>query len=285
MPATIHPTSIVDPSSRLEDGVRIGPFCIIGPNVTIGAGTDLRSHVVIERNTRLGRENVVFQFATLGGTPQDRKFRGEETWCEIGDRNQIRESVTVHRGTGNGGGITKIGNDNLLMGGVHVAHDCILGDRITIANEVMLAGHVFISDFVGIGGGAGLHHFVSVGRMAFIAAMTRVERDVPPFVVYEGSPARPRTANKILLERAGFAPETVRALRLGCRRLFSRRSQQLGLSVDERLSTLRTDFRGTPEIEEFCASVHQILTSEKGRVRERLRPDDKRTTPGAAPAV
>ncbi|MDZ4831707.1 MAG: acyl-ACP--UDP-N-acetylglucosamine O-acyltransferase [Phycisphaerae bacterium] len=277
MTVRIHPTAIVDPSANLADGVTVGPYCIIGPKVTIGENTELRSHIIVESHSRVGRDNVVFQFSTLGGAPQDRKFLGEVTWCEIGDRNQIRESVTVHRGTGNGGGITKIGSDNLIMVGSHVAHDCVIGNHVTIANETMLAGHVHLGDWVGVGGGTGLHHYVTVGRLAFIAAMSRVERDVPPFMTVEGSPSRVRTANKILLERRGLAPESIRALRVGCKRIFSRRSQELGQSVVERVEATRAEFAEISEMHEFCDSVRLILTCEKGRVRDGLRPDDKRT--------
>ncbi|MFO0830185.1 MAG: acyl-ACP--UDP-N-acetylglucosamine O-acyltransferase [Phycisphaerales bacterium] len=276
MPARVHPTSIIDPSAELADGVRIGPYCTVGPNVTIGEGTELRSHVVVESHTRLGHDNVVFQFATVGGAPQDRKFQGEETWCEIGDRNQIRESVTIHRGTGNGGGVTTIGSDNLIMVGSHVAHDCEIGDHVTIANEVMLAGHVRVCDWANLGGGAGFHHFVTVGRMAFVGGMSRVERDVPPFMTIEGSPGRVRAVNKLLLERRGATEECVRALRVACKRIYSRRSQDLGTSVTERLNSLLHEFPEVAEIVELCEAVRSIVACEKGRVRERERRDDKR---------
>lgn len=284
MPASIHPTSFVDPTARLADGVRVGPHSIVGPNVTIGEDTELRSHVVIERNTRIGRQNVIYQFTAIGGDPQDRKYGGEETWCEIGDRNQLRECVTVHRGTGNGGGITRIGSDNLIMGSAHVAHDCVIGNRVTIANAVLLAGHVWIGDLASIGGAAGVHHFVSLHRMCFVAGMTRVERDVPPFLVCEGQPARPRAANKVLLERCGLAPTTIRALRLCCRRIFGRRTQHLGISIEDRLNGLCAEFVAIPEVAEFCDVVRHINLCEKGRVREQRRADDKRRAAGAVPA-
>jgi UDP-N-acetylglucosamine acyltransferase len=276
MPPAIHPTAVVDPSAKLAEGVRVGPYCVIGPEVTIGEGTELRNHVVIESHTRIGRECVLFHFAALGGTPQDRKFRGEITWCEIGDRNHIREHVTVHRGTGNGGGLTRIGHDNLIMAGAHVAHDCMVGDRVTIANEVMLAGHVTVLDGASVAGGTGLHHFVTVGRAAFVAAMARVERDVPPFMIFEGSPAIVRSPNKIGLERGGFAPVEIEAIRTAYKRLFGPRAERSSGPMLERVEQLRREFPGLAAVRELCDFVVRSESSAKGRALEGERLDDKR---------
>lgn len=164
----IHSSSIIDPSARIAPTAEIGPWCIVGPEVSIGDGTVLMNNVVVESHTRIGRQNTIFPFAYVGGTPQDKKFTGEKSWCEIGDRNQIREHVTIHRGTENGGGWTRVGSDNLIMGTVHIAHDCIVGTSCILANNVMLAGHSVVQDNANVGGGAGIHHFVVIGTCAFV---------------------------------------------------------------------------------------------------------------------
>jgi UDP-N-acetylglucosamine acyltransferase len=169
--ATIHPTAIIDPSAQLADDVVIGPYCVVGSHVVIGAGSVLQNHVTIQANTIIGRDNVFYPFSVIGADPQDRKFRGERTMLIMGDGNRIREHVTIHRGTGNGGGETRIGDNNLIMVAVHIAHDCCLGNDICIANQVMLAGHVTIEDGANIGGGAGLHHFTTVGSCAFVGGL------------------------------------------------------------------------------------------------------------------
>ena len=171
--ATIDPTAIVDPSAKIASSAVVGPYCVIGPDVTIGARTRLHNHVTIQALTTLGEGNEVYPFSVLGADPQDRKFHGERTICEIGDRNKIREHVTVHRGTANGGSVTRIGNDNLIMVAAHIAHDCILGHDVCIANQVMLAGHVRVEQAANIGGGAGVHHFTTVGAYAFVGGLRR----------------------------------------------------------------------------------------------------------------
>lgn len=276
MAASIHPTAVVHGSAQFADGVRVGPFCVIGPEVTIGDGTELRSHVVVESHTRIGRENVIFQFATVGGTPQDRKYQGEVTWCEVGDRNHVRECVTIHRGTGNGGSLTRIGNDNLIMGGVHIAHDCRLGNHLTIANEAMLAGHVHVDDRAAIGGGAGLHHFLSVGRCAFIAGMASVERDVPPFMIAHGNPAIVRAPNTTGMQRWGYSPEVQRALQDVYRRLFGSRTERAGLPILDVVRQLREEFADLAEVLLVCDAVERSVDGVKGRALESARRDDKR---------
>lgn len=278
MPASIHATAIVHPSARLADGVRVGPYCLIGPEVTIDEGTELRSHVVVESHARIGRENVIFQFATIGGTPQDRKYQGEVTWCEIGDRNHIRESVTIHRGTGNGGSLTRIGSDNLIMAGAHVAHDCRLGSHLTIANEAMLAGHVHVDDRAAIGGGAGLHHFLSVGRCAFVAGLASVERDVPPFMIAYGNPATVRAPNTTGLQRWGYPLELQKAMQDVYRRLFGPRTERDGIPILEAVRQLRDEFAALPEVLLVCDAVERSIDGVKGRALERARRDDKRQT-------
>ena len=185
---TIHETAAVHSSATLDPGVEVGPYCVIGPNVVIGAGCTLLDHVSIQRDTVIGEGNAFHPYCVIGGDPQDRKYDSEETMCQIGDGNEIREHVTIHRGTANGGSVTTIGNGNLLMVGSHVAHDCRIGNEVVIANQVMLAGHVYIEDGASIGGGAGIHHFATIGSCSFVGGLARISRDVPPFMIVEGIP-------------------------------------------------------------------------------------------------
>ena len=272
---SIHPTAVIDPSAELAADVVVGPWCVIGPSVSIGAGTILRSHVVVESHTRLGRDNVVHSFAALGGIPQDRKYRGEETWLEVGERNHIREHVTIHRGTATGGGMTRIGNGNLVMASVHVAHDCILGNDITIANAALLAGHVHIDDGATIGGGAAFHHFVSVGTCALVGGHARVSRDVPPFIIIEGFPARIRGHNHIQMTRRGVSPAAIDAVRTAYRRLFI----EAGAAMASRIDDLLAEFPEVPEVRLLCDALVASASGIHGRARERNRPDDKRSVP------
>ena len=271
----IHPTAVIDRSAEIAADVAIGPWCVIGPKVTIGAGSILRNHVVIESHTKLGAENVLYPFASVGGTPQDRKYRGEETWCEIGDRNHIREQVTIHRGTATGGGATRLGNGNLLMVGVHVAHDCIIGDEVTIANAVLLAGHVHIDSGATIGGNAAFHHFVSVGKWSLVGGLAIVKKDVPPFLIADGSPARIRGYNQIQMSRRGASEEAIEAIRTAYRKLFC----ETGAAMSVRLDELRAEFPAIPEIHELCDSLAASHAGVHGRALERLRTDDKRSVP------
>lgn len=273
--ATIHPTSVVDPSAELAEDVVVGPWCVVGPRVSIGARTLLRSHVTIESHTRLGTDNVVYPFASLGATPQDRKYRGEETWLEIGDRNHVREHVTLHRGTGNGGGVTRIGSGNLLMVAVHVAHDCVIGNDVTIANTAMLAGHVHVGDGASIGGGAAFHHFVSIGTCAFVGGMARQSRDVPPYLISEGFPARIRGYNHIQMARRGISPEAIDAVRAAYRRLYC----EPGAAMAVRIEQLRAEYAAIPELHQLCDAIVASAAGFHGRALEAERTDDKRSVP------
>lgn len=208
----IHPQAIVDPAARIADDASIGPFSVIGADVEIGSGTRVASHVVINGPTRIGRDNEIFQFASIGEKPQDLKFHDEPTELVVGDRNRIREYVTLHRGTPGGGNVTRIGSDNLLMANVHVAHDCILGDHIILANATALAGHVIVEDHVILGGYTTVHQFTRIGAHAFTGFSTAIDRDVLPFFTVAGNRARAIGINKEGLKRRDFAPETIRAL-------------------------------------------------------------------------
>jgi UDP-N-acetylglucosamine acyltransferase len=207
--SAIHPTALVDPKARLHDSVQVGPYSIIGPDVEIGEGTWIGPHVVIHGPTVIGSNNRIFQFASLGEGPQDKKYRGEPTRLTIGDGNTIREYVTMNRGTVQDLGETRVGNDNWVMAAAHIAHDCVVGNHTILANSVLLAGHVTIGDWAILGGFAGIHQFCQVGAHSFVAGGAVVLRDVPPFVMSEGQPARPRGINKEGLRRRGFTPEDI----------------------------------------------------------------------------
>lgn len=268
----IHPTALVDPTARIAATAEIGPWCVIGSGVSIGDRTVLQSHVVVEQRTRIGRGNEIFPFAYLGGTPQDKKFQGEDTFCEVGDNNQIREHATIHRGTGNGGGHTRVGNDNLIMGNVHIAHDCLIGNGCVIANNTMLAGHTVVQDWANIGGGAGIHHFVVVGTCAFVGAMARVSKDVPPFMIVEGNPAEVRGHNHIALARRGFTEEDIEAMKEAYKRLFRDRGGQL----PEKISGLQAKYPRLRSVEILCNAVNAQARGVHGRSLEVQRTDDRK---------
>lgn len=210
MSAQIHPTAVVDPKAELAADVIVGPYCTVGPNVKIGKGTKLVSHVVVDGWTTIGEENEIFPFATLGLVPQDLKYKGERTELTIGNRNSIREYVSAHLGTAQGGGFTRIGDGNLLMGYVHLGHDVIVGNSAILANYVGVAGHVVIDDHAIIGGQSGVNQFVRVGAHTYIGGHSAIERDVPPYCIGVGSrPMQIKGANIVGLRRRGFSAETI----------------------------------------------------------------------------
>ena len=209
----IDPRAIIDPGAKIAAGVTVGPYSIIGPEVEIAEGCEIGSHVVIKGPTRIGRENRFYQFASIGEVPQDKKYRGEDTVLEIGDRNVVREFVTMHRGTVQGGGLTRLGNDNLIMANVHIAHDCIVGNNTIFANNASLAGHVIVHDHVILGGYSLVHQFCAIGAHSFSAAASLITKDVPPFVLVSGHMAKPYGLNVEGMRRRGFDPATVRLLR------------------------------------------------------------------------
>lgn len=270
---TVHPTAIIDPSAQLAHDVVVGPYCVIGPSVTIGEGTVLRNHVTIQSMTAIGRDNVFYPFSVIGADPQDRKFQGEPTTLRIGDGNKIREHVTIHRGTGNGGGCTRIGHGNLIMVAVHIAHDCMLGDDICIANQVMLAGHVRIKDGANIGGGAGLHHFTTVGSCAFVGGLARITKDVPPFMIVEGNPAEVRAINSIAMTRRGYSPQHIDAVKDAYKRLF----RDNGAPMADKLVELKREYRDVPAVQQLCDALAAAAEGVHGRSAELQRSDDKRT--------
>lgn len=208
----IHPQAIIDPSAKIADDVSIGPFTVIGANVEIDSGTTVASHVVINGPTKIGKDNRIFQFASVGEKPQDLKFNDDPTELIVGDRNTIREYVTLHRGTPGGDNVTRIGNDNLFMASSHVAHDCILGNNIILANATALAGHVIVDDYVILGGYTTVHQFTRIGAHAFSGFSTAIDRDVLPYFTVAGNRARAVGINKEGLKRRGYSSTSIRAL-------------------------------------------------------------------------
>ncbi|WP_049623833.1 acyl-ACP--UDP-N-acetylglucosamine O-acyltransferase [Frateuria defendens] len=217
----IHPTAQIDPSAEIGANVSVGAYSVIGAGVVVGAGTVIGPHVVIEGPTRIGRDNRICQFASLGGAPQDKKWQGEHTELVIGDRNLIREFVTINRGTGDGGGVTRIGSDNWLLAYVHVAHDCQIGNHTVFSNYSALAGHVEIGDWVILSGFSGVHQFCKVGAHAFIGMGCLVGADVPPFVMMANEQrGRPRGINSEGLKRRGFDAERIASIKRAYRTLY-----------------------------------------------------------------
>jgi UDP-N-acetylglucosamine acyltransferase len=208
----IHPTSIVSVSAQVGENCHVGPFCTVGDNVTIADGVRLDSHVVVDGKTTVGKDTRIYPFVSIGLAPQDLKYGGEPTAVEIGERNHIREFVTIHRGTAGGGGVTRIGSDNLLMAQAHVAHDCQLGSNIIMANAATLAGHVEIADRASVGAYSGVHQFCRVGYEAFIGGYSVVVKDAPPFAIIQGNHAKCYGLNRLGLKRRGYSKETIEKL-------------------------------------------------------------------------
>jgi UDP-N-acetylglucosamine acyltransferase len=217
---SIHPTAIIDPSARLAPDVGVGPYSVIGAEVEIGEGSSVGAHALIEGPTKIGRNNRIGAYAAVGGDPQDKKYHGERSTLVIGDGNTIREFVTINRGTDDGGGVTRVGDDNWIMAYVHVAHDCTIGSHTVLANNATLAGHVEIGDHVVLGGFCGVHQFCKIGAHAFAAMFAAINRDVPPFVYAAGQFAEPRGVNAEGLKRRGFSSERVAAIRRAYRTLY-----------------------------------------------------------------
>lgn len=216
----IHPTVVVDESAKVAADVSVGAYSVIGAGVEIDAGTQIGPHVVIQGPTRIGRHNRISPFASIGGDPQDKKYKGEQSLLVIGDDNLIREFVTINRGTDDGGGATRIGNGNWIMAYVHIAHDCRIGDHTVFSNNATLAGHVEIGDYAILSGFAGVHQFCRVGAHAFIGMSCMVNGDVPPFVMMAADYGRPRGINSEGLKRRGFTPERLAAIKRAYRTLY-----------------------------------------------------------------
>ena len=255
----IDPRAIIAPDAMLGEGVEVGAYTIIGAGVRIGAGSWIGPHAVINGPTTLGLENKVFQFASIGDAPQDKKYRGEPTRLEVGDRNVFREFCSVNRGTASGRGVTKIGDENLFMAYSHVAHDCIVGSNCVMSNCTALAGHVELGDWVILSGYAGIHQFCKVGSHSFLANNAAVTRDVPPYLLVAGTPAEPRGVNSEGLKRRGFGPEQIANIRNAYRLLY--RSGLKLAAATEQLQALAAD---QPELLPF---VQFLAASERSIIR------------------
>ncbi len=277
MSATIHPTAIVGAGATIGREVEIGPYSVIGPHVVLGDGCKLHHHVTVEGYTTLGEGCEVYPQAVLGMAPQDLKYAGEKTALEIGQGNIFREMVTVHPGTANGGGVTRIGDGNLFLIGVHIAHDCQIGSRCILANFVQFAGHCLVEDQVNIGGHSAVHHFVSIGKHAFIGGMTRVSSDVPPFMIVvaaRGSRAEVRMVNGVGLQRSGYSHQDIGALKTAYLKLFARRARQSGVGIRERVQALLDAEQLNPHVEYLCRYLMRSFAHGRhGRYLESLRAD------------
>lgn len=254
---SIDERAVIDPSAKIADGVTIGPFTVIGPGVEIGENTWIGPHVVINGPTRIGKDNRIFQFSSIGDIPQDKKFHGENSVLEIGDRNTIREYVTINRGTEDGGGITRVGNDNWLMAYIHIAHDCIVGNDIIMANAASIAGHTIVDDHAIMGGFAVTHQFTTIGSYAFCGLGSVITRDIPPYVIINGNPAEPHGINVEGLKRRDFSKPAIQAIRKAYKLLY-----RSGLSLDEaklQITELAREHQEVQIMVDFLNSVRRSI--------------------------
>jgi UDP-N-acetylglucosamine acyltransferase len=259
MTAFIHETAIVPPSAGIGEDCHVGPYCVVGEHVTLAAGVRLESHVVVDGRTSIGEGTHVYPFASIGLPPQDLKYAGEPTAVEIGKRNQIREFVTVHRGTAGGGGMTKIGDDNLLMAQAHVAHDCQLGSNIIMANAATLAGHVEIADRASVGAYSGVHQFCRVGYEAFVGGYSVVVKDAPPFAIIQGNHAKCYGLNRVGVKRRGYSPQTIKNLSHAFHLLLSAK-----LNTTQAVEKIEEEIKDCPEVDIL---VEFIRNSKRGIVK------------------
>jgi UDP-N-acetylglucosamine acyltransferase len=239
----IHSTALVSPDADLASGVSVGPYAVIGPGVSIGAGTSVGAHCVLQGPTSIGRDNRIFPFCSLGAEPQDKKYSGEPTRLEIGERNTVREFCTFNRGTAQDAGVTRLGNDNWIMAYVHLAHDCQVGDNTVFANNASLAGHVHVGDYAILGGFTGVHQFVKVGAHCITGIASVVLQDLPPYVMAAGNPAQPHGVNQEGLKRRGFSPAAVSRIRAAYKTLY-----RAGLSFEEAKRAIRADCANEPAL-------------------------------------
>jgi UDP-N-acetylglucosamine acyltransferase len=255
----IHPTAIVEPGAELADDVEVGPYTVIGPHVAIGEGTTIGAHAVITGHTRIGRNNRIFQFVSLGEVPQDKKYAGEPTRLEIGDGNTIREFCTFNTGTVQDLGVTRVGNDNWIMGYVHLAHDCQVGNHTVLANSVTLAGHVEVGDYAILGGLTAVHQFCKIGAHIITGGGSIVYKDIPPFVMAAGQPATPHGLNTEGLKRRGFSAETLAALKRAYKTIYRE-----GNTVAEAQAKLAADAAVHAEVQ---ALIDFLARADRGIIR------------------
>ena len=255
----IHETAIINPGAEIDSNVDIGAYSIIGDNVFIGSGTVIGPHVVIDPFVTIGRNCRIFQYAAIGAVPQSLKFEGEKTYVKIGNGTIIREFVTIHRGTGFGGGITEVGEENFLMAYTHIAHDCRVGRKVVMANNATLAGHITIGDHATIGGLVAVHQFVKIGEYAFVGGKSAVVKDVPPYVIAAGDRAELHGLNSVGLKRHGFSPTTLSLLKKTYRIIF-----RIGLTMNEAIERVRAEVEQVPEVVNF---IDFIRSSQRGVTR------------------
>jgi len=255
----IHPTALVSSNAEIGSNVEIGPYTIIGDNVSIGAGAIIGPHVTIDPFVAIGPECHIFQFASIGALPQAIKFQGEETYVKIGRKTIVREFATINRGTEFGGGITEVGEENLLMAYTHIAHDCKTGRGVILANNATLAGHITIEDYVTIGGLTALHQFVRIGKHAYVGGKSAVVKDVPPFVIAAGDRAKLHGLNRVGLKRHGFSTDAIALLKKTYRLIF-----RIGLTLNEALERVRAEVGHAPEVDYL---LDFIKASERGMTR------------------
>jgi len=259
MSAEVHPTAIVERGAKLASGVTVGPFSVIGPKVEVGEDTWIGAHAVLDGRLKIGRDNKIFHFASLGAPPQDKKYGGEDTAVEIGDGNTIREYVTINRGTTHDVGVTRVGNDNWIMAYVHFAHDCQIGNHTIFANACQLAGHVTVGDWAIFGATTLVHQFVHIGAHAFTGMGTYLPQDLPPYVTAAGNMARPYGINSEGLKRRGFSPESIAGLKRAYRTLY-----RSGLGLEEARAQLESQLAACPQVREI---LDFLARSQRGIIR------------------
>lgn len=255
----IHSTAIISPKAELDNDIEIGPYSIIGDNVFIGSGTKIGPHVIIDPYVTIESDCSIYQYAAIGAHPQSVKFKGEKSYVKIGRGTNIREFVTIHRGTEFGGGVTEVGEDNFLMAYTHVAHDCKTGRKVTLSNNATLAGHITIGDYSTIGGLVAIHQFVNIGDHAFVGGKSAVVKDIPPFVIASGDRAKLHGLNQVGLKRSGFSKETLVALKKVYRIIF-----RIGLTLNEAMERVNAEVEQLPEVVKF---IDFIKSSERGITR------------------
>lgn len=261
--ANIHSTAIVDPAAELDSSVEVGAYSVIGPHVKIGARTKVGPHVVIDGHTTIGCDNTFFQFSSIGAAPQDKKYAGEPTRLEIGDRNMVREFCTFNRGTAQDAGVTRLGNDNWMMAYVHLAHDCVVGDHTIFANNAQLAGHVQVGDWAILGGHSGVHQFCKIGAHAMLGMFTSLTQDVPPYVILNGNPAAAHGINIEGLKRRGFTRDEINAIRNAYKIVY-----KSGLTLDEAKAALAAEEQADPTVAPRLKVMREFLESvTRGIVR------------------
>lgn len=255
----IHSTAIINPKAEINSNVEIGPYSIIGENVFIGSGTVIGPHVVVDPYVTIGADCNIFQYAAIGAPPQSLKFEGEKTYVKIGRGTIVREFVTIHRGTEFGGGITEVGEENLLMAYTHMAHDCKTGRKVVLSNNATLAGHITIGDNATIGGLVAIHQFVRIGDYAFVGGKSAVVKDVPPYVIASGDRAKLHGLNSVGLKRHNFSKETLSSLKKTYRIIF-----RIGLTMNEAMERVRAEVEQIPEVLGF---IDFIKSSQRGITR------------------